>query len=87
MNIERQKALRLLKTAKGQLEGIMKMIEEDQYCMDISNQISASSSLLKNAQLLILKQHISGCVISAVKEENGSEKIEEIMTILSKIVK
>lgn len=87
MNIERQKALRLLKTAKGQLEGIMKMIEENQYCMDISNQISASSSLLKNAQLLILKQHMEGCVISAVKEDKGSEKIEEIMTILSKIVK
>ncbi|MGL5721830.1 MAG: metal-sensing transcriptional repressor [Brevinema sp.] len=87
MNIEKQKALRLLKTAKGQLEGIMKMIEEEKYCVDISNQISASSSLLKNAQLLILKQHMEGCVISAVKEDNGSEKIEEIMSILSKIVK
>ena len=39
MNEERCQALRLLKTARGQLDGIIKMIEEERYCIDISNQI------------------------------------------------
>ena len=39
MNDERKKALQSLKTARGQIEGIIKMIEDDRYCIDISNQI------------------------------------------------
>ena len=46
MTPEREKALKNLKTAKGQLEGIIKMIEEERYCIDISNQILASTALL-----------------------------------------
>ena len=45
MNEERKKALQSLKTAKGQIDGIIKMIEEERYCMDISNQIVAAQAL------------------------------------------
>ena len=65
MNEERKKSLQTLKTAKGQIEGIIKMIEDDRYCMDISNQILASQALLKRANLLILKQHLDHCVTQA----------------------
>ncbi len=47
MNEERKKALISLKTSKGQIEGIIKMIEDGRYCVDISNQIIASQALLK----------------------------------------
>ncbi|MBU5483122.1 metal-sensing transcriptional repressor [Clostridium sp. MSJ-11] len=86
MNQERTKALMLLKTAKGQIEGIIKMIEEERYCVDISNQIISSQALLKKANMLILKQHIHHCVKDAVKEEKGEEKITEIIDILEKII-
>ncbi len=46
MKADKDSAIRLLKTAKGQIEGIMKMMEEDRYCVDISNQIMATSSIL-----------------------------------------
>lgn len=87
MNQEKKQALRSLKTAKGQIEGIIKMIEDDRYCMDISNQISASGALLKRSQLLILKQHINHCVQEACLEGKGEAKIDEIMNILEKIIK
>lgn len=87
MNEEKQKALRLLKTARGQTEGIIKMIEEGQYCVDISNQIMATLSLLKNANLLILKQHLDRCVLDALKEGGGTQKLDEIMSILAKLLK
>jgi CsoR family transcriptional regulator, copper-sensing transcriptional repressor len=86
MNQEKTKALQALKTSKGQIEGIIKMIEDGRYCIDISNQIIASQSLLKKANLLILKQHLSHCVKDAVLSDNGEEKVQEIIDLLSKIM-
>lgn len=86
MNEERSKALMSLKTCKGQIEGIMKMIEDGRYCVDISNQIISAQALLKKANLLILKQHMNHCVKDAIKHDNGDEKIAEIMDILEKLL-
>jgi len=55
-------------------------------CVDVSNQIIAAQSLLKKANLLILKQHLSHCVKDAVLSDNGEEKIDEIIDLLSKIM-
>jgi DNA-binding FrmR family transcriptional regulator len=85
MNKEKKKAILTLRTAKGQIEAAINMIEEGRYCMDVSNQIIAASGLLKKANLLILRQHMEHCVKEAFEHDKGSEKIEEIMDILSKI--
>jgi Uncharacterized protein conserved in bacteria len=85
MNEEKKKALQALKTSKGQIEGIIKMLEEERYCIDISNQILAAQSLLKKANMLILKQHMKHCVRAAVAADNGEEKINEIIELLTKI--
>ncbi len=86
MNTEQKKALQSLKTSKGQIEGIIKMIEDGRYCVDVSNQIIAVQSLLKKANLLILKQHMNHCVKEAFEHEDGSEKIDEIIHLLSKVM-
>lgn len=86
MNTEQKKALQALKTARGQIDGIIKMIEEGRYCIDVSNQILASSAMLKRANLLILEQHMQHCVLEAVGSENAEEKIKEIIGILSKVM-
>ncbi|MBE6048017.1 MAG: metal-sensing transcriptional repressor [Clostridium sp.] len=86
MNDERKKAMQLLKTAKGQIEGIIKMIEDERYCVDISNQIMASQSLLKKANLTILKNHMHHCVKDAVQTGDSEEKIGEIIGILEKLL-
>ncbi len=87
MNEEKKKALQSLKTSKGQIEGIIKMIEDGRYCMDISNQIVAAQSLLKKANLLILKQHLNHCVKDAFIHDAGEQKIDEIIDLLSKLLK
>ncbi|HBM74043.1 MAG TPA: transcriptional regulator [Clostridiaceae bacterium] len=86
MNSEQKKALQALKTSKGQIEGTIKMIEEGRYCVDVSNQILAAQSLLKKANLLILKQHMEHCVKEAFEHGNGGQKIDEIIEILSKVM-
>ncbi|EOD00064.1 metal-sensing transcriptional repressor [Caldisalinibacter kiritimatiensis] len=87
MNEGRKKALNLLKTARGQIDGVIKMIEEDRYCVDISKQILAIQSLVKKANLNILDQHIKNCVTDAILEGKGEEKIEEVMNIIDKYLK
>ena len=86
MKENRKKAMQSLKTARGQIDGIIKMIEEDRYCIDISNQIFAAQSLLKKANLIILQNHLSHCVKDACISGNGDEKINEIMKILDKVI-
>jgi DNA-binding FrmR family transcriptional regulator len=85
LNNQHKKAIQALKTSKGQIEGIIKMIEEGRYCVDISNQIIAAQSLLKKANMIILKQHLNSCVKEAFKNDKGEEKIEEVMKVLEKI--
>lgn len=75
-----------LKTSKGQIEGIIKMLEDGRYCVDISNQIIAAQALLKKANMMILKQHLHHCVKDAFDQDKGDEKIEEIIDLLSKII-
>lgn len=88
MNEERRKALNNLKTVKGQIDGIIRMLEEDRYCIDISNQVMASIALLKKANLHILTGHLHTCVKQAIAYENdGDEKLREIEEVLTKIMK
>lgn len=89
MNQDREKALTQLKTAKGQLDGIIKMIESGRYCLDISNQILASQALLRKAQKHILVQHMQHCVIDAMRSDDEGLKIEktnEIALLMEKLL-
>ena len=75
----------LIKTAAGQINAVSNMIDDKRYCVDISNQIMAVIALLKKANLLVLENHLNHCVKEAFKNNNGDEKIKEIMSILSRI--
>lgn len=75
-----------LKTARGQIDGILKMIDDERYCIDISKQIFAVQSLLKKANMKILKDHMHSCVASAVRDGSGDEKIEEIIYMIEKFI-
>ncbi|WP_097027396.1 metal-sensing transcriptional repressor [Clostridium peptidivorans] len=86
MNEEQKKAMQSLKTCKGQIDGIIKMLEDGRYCIDISNQIIASQALLKRANMLILKQHLNHCVKHAFVNNNGEEKVDEIIGVLEKLI-
>ena len=75
-----------LKTARGQIDGILKMIDDERYCIDISKQIFAVQSLMKKANMKILRDHMNSCVLSAVNDGTAEEKIEEIIYILEKYI-
>jgi len=86
-NSSKMQVVNLLKTSKGQIEGILKMIEDDRYCVDISKQILSVQALLKKANLKIIDQHIKHCVKQAFTEGHGEEKVDEIMELIDKYAK
>ena len=80
---DHEKVKKYINIAKGQLDGIIKMIDEDRYSLDISDQLMATRSLLKKTNNLILKNHIDNCVKIAIS--NGdNDKIEEVIKALEK---
>ena len=87
MKADKTQIKRLLNTAKGQIEGILKMIDEDVYCIDISNQILASAAILKRANIEILDAHLKHCVVNASSQEEKEEKMLEISNVLKKVIK
>ena len=76
---------RLLKTARGQIDGILKMIEEDRYCLDVSHQLMATQSILKKANRMVLKAHMDCCVREAVESGKPEEKLEELAVLLDQL--
>lgn len=89
LNPERQASITTLKTARGQIDGIIRMIEDGRYCIDVANQILAVQSLLKKSNKLILSQHLHGCVLAALENHNHAEaeqKTNEILSIIGKLL-
>jgi len=87
MKHNHEEALNLLKTAKGQIDAVIRMTENERYCVDISNQIMATNALLKKANLSILKNHIESCVKNSFKDGTHEEKLEEVIEVLNKYLK
>ncbi|MBX3069546.1 MAG: metal-sensitive transcriptional regulator [Thermomicrobiales bacterium] len=76
--VDQQKILRRLRRIEGQVRGVQKMVEDEKYCVDILTQISAIVAGLRATGLVILEDHIRGCVLNA--EEDEQEAIlQELM--------
>lgn len=86
MMADQKTVLRLLKTARGQIDGIIKMVEEDRYCMDISQQITAVDAMLRRTNKEILSAHLKHCVEHAQDDKERSDKIDELVNALGKLL-
>ncbi|MBQ4110274.1 MAG: metal-sensing transcriptional repressor [Clostridia bacterium] len=84
MKADKSAIVKLLKTARGQIDGLLKMVEEDRYCMEISNQLLSSAAILKKANREVIKAHISGCVTEAASSGDLT-KIDELTDLLDKL--
>lgn len=82
-------AERRLKLIRGQLDGIHRMVEQEKYCIDIINQITAARNALEKVSLLVMKRHIESCVAESIKVGDVTkkeQKIDELMATLYKFV-
>ena len=87
MMADKDQILRLLKTARGQLDGILRMVEEDRYCVDVAQQLMAVEALLNRTNREVLSAHLKNCVKTAETEQERDEKIDEMIQLLAKLMK
>ncbi len=90
MKADKEKVTRLLKTARGQIDGLLKMVDDDRYCIDISQQLMATQAILRNINREVLHAHLNCCVEEAFEKGDAQEahqKVEEIMQVMDKLVK
>lgn len=80
----REDAVHRLKIAEGHLRGIQRMLQEDEYCIDIIRQIQAVQASLNKVSVQLLDHHMNSCVITAVRGEDPSER-ERVLKEISSV--
>lgn len=79
LTAKKHAALNRLKTVRGHLDGIIRMMESDAYCVDVMKQISAVQSSLERANRVMLHNHLETCFSSAVLNGRGPAAIDELI--------
>ena len=81
--------LKRLRRIEGQVRGIQRMVEEEQYCIDILTQISAATKALQVVSLSLLDEHLSHCVVEAAKAggPEAEAKLKEASDAIGRLVR
>lgn len=80
----KQKILLRLKRIEGQIRGLQRMVEEERYCPDIMEQVSAVQESLRGVGKVLLRNHLQHCVTSAVRQGDKS-KADQVYDELSSL--
>jgi DNA-binding FrmR family transcriptional regulator len=84
------KALARLRRIEGQVQGIQRMVDEEQYCVDILLQLSAVQGALEQVRKLLLGRHIESCVADALRSGSSRErqkKVDELLDVVARFEK
>jgi len=74
-----------LKRIEGQVRGVQRMLEEERYCVDVLTQLSSIVAATQKVGLIVLEDHIQGCVANSEGDE-ARFKIEEVMDVIERLV-
>lgn len=84
---DKEVLLNRMRKIEGQARGIQKMIEEERYCPEIIQQLTAVSSAVREVSLLLLQDHIEGCVTDAIQHNHGEEMVKELVAVVRRAVR
>lgn len=84
---EHQEVVGRLRKIEGQVTGIRKMYEDERYCIDVLDQLSAARKGLEAASLAILENHVNGCVRDAIEGGEGEAKADEMLAAIRRFVR
>jgi DNA-binding FrmR family transcriptional regulator len=82
---DKQDVLGRLRRIEGQVRGLQKMVDNDEYCIDILTQITAASNALKKVAVGLLEDHIRHCVVQ--ETEQGKDMVREATAAIERLVK
>lgn len=81
---QKERVLHRMKIARGHLEKVIQMMEDDTYCIDVLHQSQAVQSALKQVDNLVLVNHLNTCAADAIAKGKKDEVIKEIMDVFSR---
>jgi len=81
----KDEVLKRLRRIEGQVRGLQRMVDEDEYCIDILTQITAASNALKKVAVGLLEEHIRHCVMQGTEE--GKDMVREASAAIDRLVK
>ena len=85
---DKSKYIKRLNRIEGQVRGLRTMVEEDRDCMDVLKQIAATSGAMRSLGIVILEEHLKGCVTGAIQDKSEDEDlIHQVMEIFTKFTK
>ncbi|MDX6275505.1 MAG: CsoR family transcriptional regulator, copper-sensing transcriptional repressor [Frankiales bacterium] len=86
---DKQVVLARLRKVEGQVRGLQRMVEADEYCIDVLTQISAATKALQAVALALLEDHLGHCVTHAIEAggPGADEKIREATEAIARLVK
>ena len=79
---DKAKIMARLRRMEGQVRGVQRMVEEDQYCLDVLTQLSAIIAAARQTGLLVLEDHVRGCVLGSSQHGDDAMDQEELLTEL-----
>jgi DNA-binding FrmR family transcriptional regulator len=74
-----------LRRIEGQVRGLQRMVDEDQYCIDILTQVSSVQAALRAVGMGLLDDHVRHCVRESIEQGEGDEKVQELMTAVVRL--
>src|SRR3954451_8209580 len=81
--------LKRLRRIEGQVRGLQRMVEDDQYCIDILTQVSAATKALQAFSLQLLEEHLAHCVVDAARRggRQADDKVREASEAIARLVR
>jgi DNA-binding FrmR family transcriptional regulator len=79
---DRAQLLRRLSRIEGQVRGVARMVERDDYCIDILQQTAALRAAVESVSLLVMEDHVAGCLRTAVETGQAQAYTEEVMDVV-----
>jgi CsoR family transcriptional regulator, copper-sensing transcriptional repressor len=71
-----------LRRIEGQARGIQRLVDEEAYCLDVLQQVEALTAAADQVALLLLEDHIEGCLAHAIESGQGQPYVDEVMTVV-----
>jgi DNA-binding FrmR family transcriptional regulator len=83
---DRRELLNRLRRIEGQARGIARLVDEEAYCLDVLQQVEAMTAAADGVALLLLEDHISGCLAHAIQTGQGEPYVDEVMTVVRRVL-
>ena len=84
---EKQAVLTRLRRIEGQIRGLQRLVDEEQYCIDILTQVSAATKALEGVALVLLDQHLEHCLTHVTDPAEAQQKLNEASAAIRRLVR